>query len=73
MRVTTVASVTEQNKNKNPKIRGKQLLRTIFDRYSLIHPTTHPHDPIATLHINNNQQNAAADAYGSPSQNDDLS
>ena len=66
MRVTTVASVTEQNNNKND--RRKQLLRTVFDRYVLVHPTTHPHDPSTTLRTNNYSRNAVADAYGGPPQ-----
>jgi len=32
----------------------KQLLRTIFDRYGIIHPTTRPHDPCDTRHTNKN-------------------
>jgi len=65
MQVTTVASVVE--KNKNPKIfRRKQLLRTVFDRYDLINPTTHPHDPCATPHNNKQQRNSTPDSYGAP-------
>ena len=70
MRVTTVASVTEQN-----ILFGnlrKQLLRSLFDRYNLLYPTTRPHDPFNTRHINNNLRNAAADAYRAPSPNANL-
>jgi len=51
--MTTVAGVTEQNIffRKN---RRNQLLRNVFDRYNVIHPTTHPHDPFDTLYINKN-------------------
>ena len=37
-----------------------QQLRTLFDRYNLIHPTTRPHDPCVTLYISNKQKNAVA-------------
>ena len=67
MRVTTVASVTEQN-GFFPKNQRKQLLRTVFDRYVLIYPTTHSLDPSATRHINSKQRNAVADSYGAPPQ-----
>jgi len=68
MCVTTVASVTEKNKNENQR---KQLLRTLFNRYSLIFPITHHHDPSVTLHINNKRKNAVADAYEAPPQKRD--
>ena len=62
MRVTTVASVTEQYNQRN------QLLQSLFDRYIVIHPTTHPHDPSAALHINVNFKNAISDVYEAPPQ-----
>ena len=71
MRVTTVASVTEKNKI-IPNFLRKQLLRILFDRYVIIHHAIHPHDPCDKLNINTKQQNAAADAYGAPSRNDNL-
>jgi len=46
----------------------KQLLRALFDRYVVIHPTIHPHVPCATFYNNSKQQKAAADAYGAPPQ-----
>ena len=36
------------------------------NRYVLIYPTTHPHDPCATLHINGNLRNAVAIVYKAP-------
>ena len=46
------------------------LQKTHYEPYSiayvLIHPTTHPHDPCATLIINNNQRNSEADSYVAP-------
>ena len=46
MRVTTVARVTEQNDFFRKYIRRrKQILRSLFDRYIIIHHTTHPNDP----------------------------
>ena len=68
MRGTTVASVTEQN-DFSEKKRRKQLLHTLFDSYILINPTTHPHDPCATLHNNKNLRNTVADTYGAPPKN----
>jgi len=47
--------------------RRNQLLRTVFNRYTVFYPTIHRRDPSATRHINNKQQNAAADAYRAPS------
>jgi len=64
--VTTVVSVTEQN----DFFRINE--SSCYEVYSIdndINPTAHPHDPCATLRINNKQQNVAADAYGAPSQN----
>ena len=61
MRVTTVASVTEQNVF-SKKNRRKQLLRAPFDRYVIVHPTTRPHVPSITRHINKNQRNTLSDA-----------
>ena len=54
-----------ENKN-HENLSSKELLRTVFDRYLLINPSTHPHDPSTTLHNNKNQRNAAADAYRAP-------
>jgi len=34
---------------------GKQLLRSQFNRYNLIHPTTYPHNYLVIFHINNQQ------------------
>ena len=73
MRITIVACVMEQNNNFGElSENGACILRTVFDRYKLINPTTRPHDPCDTLHINNEQRNTESDAYGAPSQNDDL-
>ena len=51
--------------------RQKQPLQTLFDRYNLNYPLP-PHDPCATLHSNNNQQKAAADAYRALPEANDL-
>jgi len=50
---------------------SKKLLRTVFDRYNPINPTTRHHDPFSTLHTNNKQQNVASDAYEAPPQKRD--
>ena len=68
MRGTTVASVTERN-HKFRKYQRNQLLRSLFDRYNLLYPTTRPHGPSSTRRINKNIRNTAADAYEAPSQN----
>ena len=57
MRVTTVPCVTEQNVFSKKNLQN-QLLRTLFNRYNVIHHTTRPHDPFSTRHINNKQRNA---------------
>jgi len=40
----------------------------VFDRYNLIKPTTHPHGPSVTLHINSNLKNTEADVNEAPPQ-----
>ena len=43
-----------------------QLLRTPFDSYVIIHLTTRPHNPCATLNNNKNLQEVAADVFRGP-------
>ena len=69
MLVTTVVSVTQKKYNFISENRRKQLLRTLFASYNIIHPNTHHHDPCATHHNNFNLQNAIADAYEAPTEN----
>ena len=70
MRLTTVASVTEQ------MIFFRESTKTAstnpIHRYIVIHLTTHPHDPFATLHNNKNLRNAVADANGAAPQKRDF-
>ena len=69
MRETTVAFVMEQHNFSEKINRRNQLLRTLFDRYTIIHPTKRLHDPADTLYINKNQQNISSDAYRAFSRN----
>jgi len=71
MRVTTVACVIEQMIF-SEKNRRNQLLRTVFDSYVNIHPTTHFYDPSTTPYVNRKQQNAVADAYRASPRNDEF-
>ena len=57
---------------KGQPLQRKQLLHAIFDRYVLIRPTIRSRDPFSTLNTNDNQRNAAADAYGAPPPKRDL-